>query len=177
MAPPRKDPRVALSGQYPVLCLQRRPTTVYFSVTEHTMQTSARNVFCGNIVSVRKGPLLTEVSLIAQNGFEVVSVITSESFDALAFSAGTPATALVKAPEVLIGKDYQKLRTSIRNNLPGRVTSIHDDGVAVEVMGELEGGTPMCALITAKSVNNLNITVNDCVWFFFNAFSVILATE
>lgn len=144
---------------------------------ESRMKTSARNTFFGTVTSVRKSPLLTEVSLAAQNGFEVVSVITNESFDRLGLSEGQPVTALVKAPWVLLGKDEQKARTSARNCFPGRVTGIRGDGVAVEIMGVLEGGTPMCALITAESVESLDIKENDELWFFFKAFSVILSTD
>lgn len=144
---------------------------------ESRMKTSARNTFFGSVNSVRKSPLLTEVSLAAQNGFEVVSVITNESFERLRLSEGEPVTALVKAPWVLLGKDELKSRTSARNCFPGIVTGIRGDGVAVEIMGILEGGTPMCALITAESVESLDIKEQDRVWFFFKAFSVILSTD
>jgi molybdate transport system regulatory protein len=141
---------------------------------ESRVKTSARNTFFGSVTSVRKSPLLTEVSLTAQNDFEVVSVITNESFERLGLSEGEPVTALIKAPWVLLSKDELKARTSARNCFPGRVTSIRGDGVAVEIMGVLDGGTPMCALITAESVETLDIKENDQVWFFFKAFSVIL---
>ena len=144
---------------------------------ESRMKTSARNTFFGSVSSVRKSPLLTEVSLAVQNGFELVSVITNESFERLGLTEGGQVTALVKAPWVLIGRDEHKARTSARNCFPGRVTSIRGDGVAVEIMGVLDGGTPMCALITAESVETLDIKEGDPVWFFFKAFSVILSTE
>jgi molybdate transport system regulatory protein len=144
---------------------------------ESRMKTSARNTFFGAVTSVRKSPLLTEVSLAAQNGFEVISVITNESFERLGLTEGGQVTALVKAPWVLLGKDEQKARTSARNCFPGRVVSIRGDGVAVEIMGILDGGTPMCALITAESVETLDLKEGDMVWFFFKAFSVILSTE
>ncbi len=144
---------------------------------ENRMRTSARNTFFGAVTSVRKSPLLTEVSLTAQNGFEVVSVITNESHARLGLSEGGQVTALVKAPWVLLGKDGHKARTSARNCFPGRVTGIRGDGVAVEIMGVLDGGTPMCALITAESVETLDLREGDQVWFFFKAFSVILSTD
>lgn len=144
---------------------------------ESRMKTSARNTFFGTVSSVRKSPLLTEVSLAAQNGFEVISVITNESFERLGLTEGGQVTALVKAPWVLLGKDEHKARTSARNCFPGRVVSIRGDGVAVEIMGILDGGTPMCALITAESVETLDLREGDPVWFFFKAFSVILSTE
>lgn len=141
------------------------------------MIVSARNTFFGKILKVRKTPLLTEVSLAVQHDYQLVAVVTSESFEFLALDEGDPVTALVKAPGVLIGKDDQKTRTSARNCLPGRVTGLRGDGVAVEVMGVLEGGTPMCAIITAKSEETLGIRENDQVWFFFKAFNVILSAE
>ena len=144
---------------------------------ESRMKTSARNTFFGSVTSVRKSPLLTEVSLTAQNGMEVISVITNESFERLGLSEGGMVTALVKAPWVLLGKDEKKARTSARNCFPGRVTGIRGDGVAVEIMGILEGGTAMCALITAESVESLDLREGDEVWFFFKAFSVILNAE
>ncbi len=141
------------------------------------MQSSARNAFFSRVASVRQGPLLTEVSMTAQHGLELVSVITTESYEGMGLAEGLAVTALVKPPEILIGKDSRKLLTSARNNFPGRVTGVRGDGVAVEVLGELSGGTPMCALITAKSVENLSIAVNDQVWFFFKAFNVILSVD
>ena len=144
---------------------------------ESRMKTSARNTFFGSVSSVRKSPLLTEVSLAAQNGLEVVSVITNESYERLGLAEGGMVTALVKAPWVLLGKDESKARTSARNCFSGKVTGIRGDGVAVEIMGVLEDGTPMCALITAESVESLDLREGDTVWFFFKAFSVILSAE
>ena len=138
------------------------------------MKTSARNTFFGSVTSVRKSPLLTEVSLTAQNGFEIVSVITNESFERLGLTEGGQVTALVKAPWVLLAKDESKAKTSARNCFSGKVTGIRGDGVAVEIMGELLDGTPMCALITAESVESLDLKEGDSVWFSFKAFSVII---
>jgi len=144
---------------------------------EGRMKTSARNTFFGSVSSVRKSPLLTEISLTAQNGLEVVSVITNESFERLGLSEGGMVTALIKAPAVLLGKDEQKARTSARNCFPGVITGIRGDGVAVEIMGALADGTPMCALITAESVESLDLREGDHIWFFFKAFSVIINAE
>ncbi|MHC1789435.1 TOBE domain-containing protein [Solidesulfovibrio sp.] len=141
---------------------------------ETRMKTSARNTFFGTVSSVRKSPLFTEISLTTATGQEVVSVITNESFDRLGLSEADPVTALVKAPWVLVGKDAFRAKTSARNSFPGTVTGIRGDGVAVEIMGQLLDGTPMCALITAESVESLDLKEGDPVWFFFKAFSVII---
>ena len=141
---------------------------------ESRMKTSARNTFFGTVSSVRKSPLFTEISLTTATSQEVVSVITNESFERLGLSESDPITALVKAPWVLVAKDEFRAKTSARNCFPGRVTGIRGDGVAVELMGELLDGTPMCALITAESVESLDLKEGDPVWFFFKAFSVII---
>lgn len=141
---------------------------------ESRMKTSARNTFFGTVSSVRKSPLFTEISLTTAAGLEIVAVITNESFERLGLSEADPITALVKAPWVLVGKNALRANTSARNCFPGRVTGIRGDGVAVELMGELGDGTPMCALITAESVESLDLKEGDPVWFFFKAFSVIV---
>lgn len=141
---------------------------------ETRMKTSARNTFFGAVSSVRKSPLFTEISMTTTTNQEIVAVITNESFDRLGLSEAEPVTALVKAPWVLLAKDENKAKTSARNCFSGKVTGIRGDGVAVEIMGELLDGTPMCALITAESVESLDLKEGDSVWFSFKAFSVII---
>ena len=141
------------------------------------MPVSARNVFFGQVTHVRKGTLLTEVALRAQGGLSLASVITTESYESLLLSEGAAVTALIKPPEVLVGRENGGLHTSARNNFKGRVLSLRSDGVAVEIMGELDGGTPMCALITAKTLAGLDIRENDEVNFFFKAFNLILSAS
>lgn len=141
------------------------------------MPASARNAFFGQVTHVRRGTLLTEVALRAQGGLSLASVITTESFESLLLSEGAAVTALIKPPEVLVGRENGGLHTSARNNFKGRVLSLRSDGVAVEIMGELDGGTPMCALITAKSLASLDIRKNDEVNFFFKTFNLILSAS
>jgi len=57
------------------------------------------------------------------------------------------------------------------------VTDIRRDGAVVEVLGELDDGTPMCALCTIESLERLDIKENDAVWFFFKSIGVILSAE
>ncbi|WP_428559070.1 MAG: TOBE domain-containing protein [Solidesulfovibrio sp. DCME] len=141
------------------------------------MQPSTTNFFSCTVTGVRHGALLTEVSLAARSGHELVSVVTSESFDRMTLAAGAGVMALIKPAEILVGKDGAQPRLTTRNNFLGKVAAIRSDGVAVEIMGQLEGGTPMCALVTAKSLESLGIQVDDVVSFHFKAFQVILSAE
>lgn len=140
------------------------------------MSTSARNVFFGKVTAVRETPLLTEVTFQAQANYAVVSIISTESYERLALREGEQVMAIIKAPGVLVGKG-PKGAISTRNCFPGRVTDIHRDGAVVEVMGELDDGTPMCALCTLESLQRLDIKENDAVWFFFKSIGVILSAE
>ncbi|MEL7638469.1 MAG: TOBE domain-containing protein [Solidesulfovibrio sp.] len=141
------------------------------------MDTNASNFFSCRITRVRHGAILTEVSLATPGGQALVSVVTSESFERMVLSEGAGVMALVKPAEVLVGKDGVRPRLSARNSFAGTVASIRGDGVAVEVTGRLDGGPPMCALITARSLESLAIRVDDAVCFFFKAFNVILSAE
>lgn len=141
------------------------------------MHTSARNAFYGRVGMIRHSTVFSEISFTAQNDCELVAVITHDSFQSMALHEGSPITALIKAPEVLITKIDDAVCPVARNGFPGRVTGVRDDGVAAEVMGELEGGTPMCALVTSESAKRLDLRENDQVLFFFKAFNVILSAE
>ena len=67
------------------------------------MQLSARNQFKGKIVSLKKGPVSTEV-VIDVNGTEVVSSITTGSAESLDLKIGDEAVAIIKASNVMVGK-------------------------------------------------------------------------
>lgn len=68
------------------------------------MKTSARNKLKGNIKDLKKGPVSTEV-VIDVNGMEVVSSITTGSAENLKLRVGDEVTAIVKASNVMVGKE------------------------------------------------------------------------
>lgn len=141
------------------------------------MLSSARNVFFGHVTQVLETPLLTEVSFQTQSSYELVSVITSESFERLALSKGEPVMAMIKAPGVLLGMEGPKDTLSARNCFPGTVTGIARNGAVAEVLGDLDDGTPMCALCTVASLDRLGIKESTKVWFFFKSLALILTAE
>ncbi len=66
------------------------------------MKCSARNLIPGTVKSVTIGQVAAEVILEIGPGVEVTSVITKESAAALGLKAGSKASALVKATDVMI---------------------------------------------------------------------------
>jgi molybdopterin-binding protein len=68
------------------------------------MKISARNQLTGVVRSVRKGAVMAEVVVDVDAG-SVTSVITAGSVDHLALSDGDRVTVIIKATEVMVGKD------------------------------------------------------------------------
>lgn len=68
------------------------------------MRLSARNVFPGKVVAVKRGQTTAHVKIEIAAGIVVTSAITVEAVDDLALKVGDEATAIIKASEVIVGK-------------------------------------------------------------------------
>ena len=68
------------------------------------MKLSARNLLKGTIVEVRKGQTTAHVR-IDVGGTIVTASITNEAVDELKLAKGKPATAVIKASDVMVGVD------------------------------------------------------------------------
>ena len=68
------------------------------------MKLSARNKFDGTIVSIHKGEAIANVVLDV-GGHRLVASITVEAVDELGLKVGEPATAVIKASDVMIATD------------------------------------------------------------------------
>jgi molybdopterin-binding protein len=79
------------------------------SVLEHgsvaCMRLSARNQLEGTVVSVEHGAVMSTVVIRLSGGQDVVSAITKDSAEGLSLAEGDAVTAVIKATEVMIGKD------------------------------------------------------------------------
>ncbi len=69
------------------------------------MEVSSRNQLKGNVKMIKKGPINSEVTVALPGGIEIVSVITTFSAEKLDLREGAEVYALIKASEVVIGKD------------------------------------------------------------------------
>lgn len=138
------------------------------------MKISARNVLAGTVQTVTKGAVNAEVTLALEGGEAVVAIITNASVDALALRAGSPASAIIKASEVMIGKGMEGSRLSARNVLPGQIARLTDGAVNSEVEVRLAGGTSVVASITKASVQALDLHPGDAVSAVIKASHVLL---
>jgi molybdate transport system regulatory protein len=139
-----------------------------------TMKISARNVFAGEVMSVIKGAVNAEVSLVLQGGETITAIITNSSADSLELAKGKKAFVIVKASEVMIGKDLENAKLSARNILAGKVVYVTPGAVNSEVVVSLLGGTEVVASITKASVQALELKVGDKVSAVVKASNVLI---
>lgn len=69
------------------------------------MRLSARNQLEGTVIRVEHGAIMSTVVIQLAGGQEVVSAITKDSAMALSIREGDAVTAVIKATEVMIGKE------------------------------------------------------------------------
>ena len=69
------------------------------------MRLGARNQLQGTVVSVDLGSVMAIVVVRLAGGDEIVSAITKESAEDLDLQEGDSITAVIKATEVMVGKD------------------------------------------------------------------------
>lgn len=69
------------------------------------MKISARNVLKGKIVGIVKGQTTAHVKIEIGPGIVVTSSITNDAVDELHLKVGEPGYAVIKASDVMVGKD------------------------------------------------------------------------
>jgi molybdate transport system regulatory protein len=64
---------------------------------------SARNQFTGEVSRVEKGAVNSEVAIRLPGGAVIWAVVTNDAVSELQLASGKPATALIKASQVIVG--------------------------------------------------------------------------
>src|SRR5215469_10433483 len=127
------------------------------------MKISARNVLPGTVVTVLKGAVNAEVTVTLQEGETIVSIITNPSVDALELKAGKAVFAIIKATDVMVGKNLEGAKLSARNVLSGRIADLKEGAVNSEVGIKTQGGITLVASITKASAEALELMQGDNV--------------
>src|SRR5512141_1735203 len=149
----------------------------YSLVRRVAMRVSARNVFLGKVIAVRKGAVNTEVTVALKGGESLCSVITNESASTLGLKAGMEAYAFFKASAVILGKDLHDAKVSARNLLCGTADRIAHGPVNAEVTVVLPGGSVLTAIVTEEGAERLLLAKGDHVCALVKASSVILGVD
>ena len=69
------------------------------------MQLSARNQLDGTVASVNHGAVMSTITIVLAGGQEVVAAITKDSAESMGLAEGDAVKAIIKATEVIVGKD------------------------------------------------------------------------
>jgi molybdate transport system regulatory protein len=138
------------------------------------MKISARNVLAGTVRKVTKGAVNAEVVLALKEGDTVTAIITNHSVDSLDLREGNSAYAIIKASEVMVGKNVEGAKLSARNVLAGEVARLEQGVVNSEVEIRLPGGTAVVASITKASVSALDLQQGDKVSAIIKASHVLV---
>jgi molybdopterin-binding protein len=69
------------------------------------MRLSARNVIKGRVLEVTRGATTAHVKIDVGGGTVITSSITNEAVEALGLAVGDVAYAVIKASDVMVGKD------------------------------------------------------------------------
>lgn len=138
------------------------------------MKASARNQLFGQVTAVQSGAVYSEVAVGLKGGDSLVASVTNESVTALGLAPGVEVIALVKAPQIIVVKDFGGYRLSARNQLSGAVARVQKGSVNAEVVIQLAGGDSIAAGITNESVDAMGLKDGDAATAVFKAGSVIL---
>jgi molybdate transport system regulatory protein len=103
------------------------------------------------------------------------AIITNSSADGLGLKEGTAAYAIIKASDVMVGKDVGKV--SARNVLDGTVAQVEDGAVDSVVTLKLSGGTTVVAVITNESVKSLGLKSGDSASAIIKASHVMVGVD
>lgn len=139
-------------------------------------QTSARNSFVGHVTRIKRDSVMAEVVMETRTGSAISAVITTDSLRSLDLKEGSPLVATVKAPLVNVMRRGRDTAGSARNRFCATILRVTDSPVISEVLGRLDDGTDVCALISAGSAEELALQHGDKVEFWFKALSVVLNT-
>lgn len=81
-----------------------KATNVMFAAgTERIAGISARNQIAGTIVAVKEGAVNGHVTLETADGARITGSITNEAIKDLGLAEGTPALAVIKSTDVIVG--------------------------------------------------------------------------
>ena len=69
------------------------------------MKLSARNILRGRVIAVTRGATTANVKIDIGGGVIVTSSVTNEAVDELRLAEGDVAYAVIKASDVMVGKD------------------------------------------------------------------------
>jgi molybdate transport system regulatory protein len=141
------------------------------------MRTSARNALRGTVTAITDGSVNAEVALAVSGRTTLTAVITRDSVRDLGLFPGREATALIKAPFVILAPADEARRTSVRNRVEGTIARREDGAINSEITLDIGGGKTLTAIITLHSADDLDFAVGQPACALIDAAHIILAVD
>lgn len=138
------------------------------------MKLSARNQFNGIVTAVEEGAVNGIVTLEFA-GQNIKGTISMAAIRELGLCAGVPATAVIKATDVMIG--LGALEISARNQLEGVITDIDLGAVNAVVRMNIAGDNTLSATISISAVKELGLKTGMTATGVIKATSVMFMTD
>lgn len=148
------------------------PDTLFWSPF---MRTSARNCYHGVVEAVTHGAVNAEVLLRIAPDVSLTVIITEPSVNNLSLEPGREAYALIKASTPILLEDGENVLSSARNRISGTVVSVEPGAVNSEVILDIGGGKTLCAIVTGKSAEAMELAPGKRMTALIKASQVILA--
>ncbi|WP_448203282.1 TOBE domain-containing protein [Azospirillum sp. sgz302134] len=141
------------------------------------MRTSARNALRGTVTAIADGAVNAEVTLSLAGDTTLTAIITRDSVRELGLFPGREATALIKAPFVILAPADEARRTSVRNRIEGTVARREDGAVNTEITLDIGGAKTLTAIITLRSAEDLGLAVGNPACALIDASHIVLAVD
>lgn len=135
---------------------------------------SARNKIRGTVSEVKTEGVMGIVKAKAGDD-TITALISAASVRDLRLREGSRVVAVIKATEVMLANDYQKL--SARNQLKGIVSAVESDSVMSIVKLDVSETIGITALISSEAVRQLGITVGSQAVAVIKSTSVMIAAD
>ena len=139
------------------------------------MRTSARNCYHGVVDAVSHGAVNAEILLKIAPDVTLAVIVTEPSVANLGLEPGREAYALIKASTPILLDDGDNVLSSARNRIAGTVVTVEPGAVNAEVVLDIGGGKTLCAIITGKSAETMELAPGKRMTALIKASQIILA--
>ncbi|GAA1877971.1 TOBE domain-containing protein [Streptantibioticus ferralitis] len=137
------------------------------------MSLSIRNQLPGTVVSVTPGTVMATVKTRLNGGQQITAAVTLEAVKDLGIAEGSAVRALVKSTEVSLATGPVTGLT-IRNQIPGTVSSVATGDAMATVKVAVEGGE-LTAAVTKDAVDDLRLAEGSSVVALIKSTEISLA--
>ncbi|MEU1625438.1 TOBE domain-containing protein [Streptomyces sp. NPDC020096] len=137
------------------------------------MSLSIRNQLPGTVVSVTPGTVMATVRARLNGGQQITAAVTLEAVKDLGIAEGSAVRALIKSTEVSLATGAVA-GLSIRNQIPGTVSSVATGDAMATVKVAVEGGE-LTAAVTKDAVDDLQLAAGSSVVALIKSTEISLA--